>query len=159
MPIDEELRIEPAAAEDIPVLAELLALLFAIERDFAPAADRQRRGIELLLLQPDTRAAVLVGRRGDGRAIGMVSAQLVISTAEGAASAWIEDVVVHPDYRGRGLGGRLLRAALDWAARQGATRAQLLADRTNRAALGMYRHLGWRSTRLGAWRVPLSDRA
>jgi GNAT superfamily N-acetyltransferase len=85
----------------------------------------------------------------------MVSAQLVISTAEGAPSAWVEDMVVRADCRGEGLGRALLEALLAWAADQGATRAQLLVDLDNAPALGYYQHLGWQATKLAARRVSL----
>jgi GNAT superfamily N-acetyltransferase len=80
---------------------------------------------------------------------------LVISTAEGAPSAWIEDVVIEADWRGKGLGRALLAYVLQWARSQGATRAQLLADLDNAPALEFYEHLGWQSTRLGARRLML----
>lgn len=142
--------IEPAKREDIPALILLLGELFSIEQDFKPDTERQRRGLELLLGEP--RACVLVCRGATGEVLGMVSAQLVVSTAEGALSAWFEDLVVSRLHRGRGLGERLLEAALAWARAQGAVRAQLLADLDNAPALGFYRHQGWNPTRLGAWR-------
>ena len=70
-------------------------------------------------------------------------------------SAWIEDVVVAEGCRGQGIGASVLSAVLGWAREKGATRAQLLADRTNVAALDFYRRLGWQPTQLGAWRVAL----
>ena len=83
----------------------------------------------------------------------MVTAQLVISTAQGAASAWIEDMVIHSSYRSRGIGKKLLQRTLDWAKENGATRAQLLVDVENREALCFYEHLNWESTQLQARRV------
>lgn len=146
--------IEPAREADLPALAALLGELFSIESDFAPEPERQLRGLRLLLESPV--ACLLVARAGS-RPVGMVSAQLVISTAEGAPSAWIEDVVVHRGHRGSGLGRRLLEAVLAWAKAQGATRAQLLADRDNAPALDFYRRLGWSDTQLVARRRMLKD--
>ena len=147
-------RIRPAVLDDIPDLIELLAGLFAIESDFVPNRARQRRGLELLLAQPTDRARVLVACSGKAIA-GMASGQLVVSTAEGAVSAWIEDVVVQESLRRRGIAKGLLHGLLDWAAYHGATRAQLLADKDNATALDFYRHLGWRQTQLSAWRHSL----
>jgi GNAT superfamily N-acetyltransferase len=87
----------------------------------------------------------------------MCSGQLVYSTAEGAASVWIEDVVVAEAWRGRSIGRALLGSVLDWAAARGATRAQLLADLDNQPALDFYRKLGWAETRLGARRLHLQQ--
>ncbi|MDR3054754.1 MAG: GNAT family N-acetyltransferase [Zoogloeaceae bacterium] len=144
--------IEPATPADIPALIELLHILFSIEQDFQPDAKKQQRGLELLLARPEN-AVILVARRAiDGVVIGMVSAQLVISTASGAPSAWLEDVVLRPDHRACGIGRRLLDAAAEWATSQGARRMQLLADADNAPALGFYKHQGWQPTRLFAWR-------
>ena len=154
----QSIRIERASIADVPEMSELLAALFTIERDFSADRARQRRGLELLLSQPDDRAVLLVARWNDGKAVGMVSAQLVISTAEGDPSAWIEDVVVQRSLRGQGIARLLLQEVLAWAQLHGATRAQLLADNTNTSALEFYRHTGWQPTQLFAWRRLLRDR-
>jgi GNAT superfamily N-acetyltransferase len=155
----ESIRVERAGSGDIPALTELLATLFALESDFSADHAKQCRGLELLLAQPADRAALFVARRSDNGAVaGMASGQLVISTAEGAPSAWIEDVIVREPLRGRGIAKLLLGALLDWAEQHGATRAQLLSDGTNSPALDFYRHIGWQPTRLSAWRRSLHKR-
>ncbi len=145
------ITIQPASMTDIPALVDLLGILFAIEQDFTPDPTAQQRGLELLLKHPE-RGQILLACDESAGVIGMVSAQLVISTAVGAPSAWIEDMVIAPSYRGQGLGKQLLAAAADWARQQGAQRLQLLADADNAPALGFYQHLGWQSTRLYAWK-------
>ncbi len=140
------LVIRAAEERDLEVLIDLLQALFSIEADFRPDPDRQRRGLARLLAEP-ARAGVLVAERG-GAVVGMVTAQLVVSTSEGGASAWVEDMVVVEAERGRGIGRRLLGAIEAWAAARGASRLQLLADRENAPALAFYARLGWASTRL-----------
>lgn len=148
--------IAPASAADIPELIDLLAVLFSIEQDFSPDTNKQRRGLAALLASPTGHIAI--ARDTTSRAVGMATAQLLISTAEGAPSAWIEDVVVREDFRGKGLGRALLDTVLAWARSQGAVRAQLLADLDNAPALAFYERVGWRPTRLGARRLMLVDR-
>lgn len=147
-----DVTIETAGEHDIDALGALLQQLFAIEADFHFDAARVRRGLEQLLATP--RACLLVARR-NGRVVGMCSAQLVISTAEGAYSAWVEDVVVDGAHRGQGIGQRLLEGIAAWAQGQGASRLQLLADRENRPALDFYRDNGWQQTQLLALRTTL----
>jgi len=142
--------ITSASVADIPELIDLLAVLFSIEQDFSPDPDKQRRGLAALLDSPTGHIAI--ARDRSLRAVGMATAQLVISTAEGAPSAWVEDVVVRKDWRGQGLGRALLDAVLAWARTQGAVRAQLLADLDNAPALAFYDRVGWQPTRLGARR-------
>lgn len=148
------MNIRDAAVADIPELSALLDALFSIEQDFQPNSERQMQGMRLLLQSPD-HGTIKVAFADDGSVIGMVSAQLVISTAEGAPSAWVEDMVVREDYRGKGIGRALLGSLMAWAVSKGATRAQLLVDLDNEPALGYYQHLGWQTTRLGARRISL----
>jgi len=147
-----DLVIENAKASDIDKLVSLLGELFTIEKDFSPNVPRQIKGLELLLADP-ARGAIKVARNRSGEPVAMVSVQLVVSTAQGALSAWIEDMVVSQEYRRSGVGRLLLEEALNWAKSQGATRAQLLVDTSNDPALAYYRHLGWEETQLQARRV------
>lgn len=144
----EETVIRPARAADIPVLCRLLERLFSIERDFVVDPARQQRGLELLLAQGEA-ARLFVAEKG-GAVIGMCSAQVLISTAEGGAVAVVEDVVVDEAWRGHGIGTQLLDAVGEWARERGLRRLQLLADRTNEPALAFYARLGWQGTRMMA---------
>lgn len=148
------MKFEGATPDDLPALSQLLDELFSIEQDFQPNTERQMRGMSLLLQHPD-RAMIKVARNEEGRIVGMVSAQLVISTAEGAPSAWVEDMVVRDGWRGQGIGRGLLGSLMEWARAKGAARALLLVDLDNKPALGYYQHLGWQATRLGARRMML----
>jgi GNAT superfamily N-acetyltransferase len=130
----------------------LLAELFSIEKDFRPDTKKQIRGLGMLIGRPQ-QGVIKVARDKNGRVIGMVSAQLVISTAQGAPSAWVEDMVVSTAWRAQGLGRTLLDAALQWAIDKGATRAQLLVDIENTPAVDYYRHLGWKFTHLQTRRI------
>jgi GNAT superfamily N-acetyltransferase len=153
---ENELIIEQASSADIPAMVGLLAALFSIEQDFKPDTERQIRGLAGVLASPN--ACIMLARSAQGEAIAMCSAQLVFSTAEGAHSAWIEDMVVHEAWRGRGIGRQVLQAVLAWASERGATRAQLLADLDNQPALDYYQHLGWQETQLIARRLSLQLR-
>lgn len=144
--------INNATPEDIPTLVALLAELFSIEADFNADTAKQVKGLQLLLANP-SQAVIKVARDDRQQVVGMVSAQLVISTAQGAPSAWVEDMVVSQAWRGGGTGKALLEAIQAWAASKGATRLQLLVDTENQPAIGYYQHLGWESTQLQARRL------
>lgn len=141
-----EIVIRSATPADTERLVRLLGILFSIEADFRPDPDRQRRGIALMLAEPERRVVLVAERAGE--VVGMVTAQLVVSTAEGGPAALVEDMVVEAAERGRGHGRRLLEAAEAWAAARGASRLQLLADRENAPALGFYARTGFGPTRL-----------
>lgn len=135
--------IRPAREQDLDTLAGLLRLLFAIEEDFGIDDAKQRQGLTLLL--DDERACVLVAEQ-DREIVGMCTGQLVISTAEGGPSVLVEDVVVAPDQRNKGIGRSLVEALSMWAKSQGASRMQLLADKNNPPALAFYDRIGWGTT-------------
>ena len=141
--------VRQARPDDVPVLASLLAELFAIEVDFAPDRERHERGLRRLLERED---AACVVAEADGELAGMATVQLVVSTAEGGDAALVEDVVVTHAHRRRGVGSALLAALEDWCRERGIVRLQLLADRDNAAAFSFYRRLGWTPTRLVALR-------
>lgn len=139
-------RIRAATESDLDAMTQLIGRLFALEPDFSFDLGQVRRGLGLLLAKKEA-AALWVAEQGS-QVIGMCSAQIVISTAEGGPVAWVEDVVVRPDLRGRGIGRQLLEAVTTWAKRRGLTRLQLLTDCENETALGFYRQGGWQTTRM-----------
>ena len=142
---DVMIVIRRARVKDLPELEALLGVLFSIEADFEVDEAKQHRGLSLML-GSDTRQILVA--QVDGRVVGMVSAQLVISTAEGGPSALLEDLVVREEHRGINIGARLLAKIEKWAVEKGATRYQLLADRKNSPALAFYEKHGWHPTQL-----------
>jgi GNAT superfamily N-acetyltransferase len=141
------IKIRNAGIDDLQALVTLLQALFSIEADFSPDADRQHRGLTLMLDGCGKHRCIKVADV-DGVVVGMCTAQTLISTAEGATVALVEDMVVDPAYRGRGIGRRLMTAIETWSRRHGAVRLQLLADRTNFSALDFYDRIGWVPTQL-----------
>lgn len=142
-----QIMIRRAGEGDLEAMVGLLIQLFTIETDFAVDPERHLRGLKMMLDGCGRHRCVLVAEC-EGVVAGMGMAQLVISTAEGGRSALIEDVVVDAGRRGLGIGHRLLGALEAWALAQGATRMQLLADRTNVRALYFYHRQGWLPTRM-----------
>jgi GNAT superfamily N-acetyltransferase len=146
--------VREARNTDVAAMADLLGHLFKQERDFSPAAAKQRRALEILLAQP-AMGRLFVLTRGS-TILGMVSLLFTISTAEGGKAAWLEDLVVRPDQRGKGLGTRLLRAAIDWARREGLTRITLLTDADNADARRLYARHGFAASAMQPLRLHLA---
>lgn len=143
-----------ATADDLPQLADLLAELFALESDFRPHRDKQLRGLHLILEnQALGRLFVL---RVDGEVAGMATALITVSTAEGGRVLLLEDVIVHNEHRGRGLGRALVEHVLAWAKSEGLVRVTLLADGDNTAALDFYHKLGFEHSHMTVLRKYLS---
>ena len=142
-----DIKIRNAQPADLDALTTLLKELFSIEADFAVDEQRQRRGLSLMLDGCLKHRCIKVAQLA-GRVVAMVTAQMLVSTAEGGMVALIEDMVVDKRLRGCGIGRRLMKSAEAWARERGASRLQLLADRTNFPALDFYDKIGWRPTRL-----------
>ena len=122
-------HIEQATLEDLPQLTDLLFDLFTQEADFIPNRAKQMRGLRLILEQPN-RGRIFVLRQ-NGTIFGMINLLFTISTAEGGFVMLSEDVIVHRDYRGRGIGDKLLKHAIEYAKKKDFARITLLTDRMN----------------------------
>jgi ribosomal protein S18 acetylase RimI-like enzyme len=140
--------VRPARITDLPVLVDLLCQLFSIETDFEVRPARHARGLRLLLGAVRRGRAYVAVAETRGEVVGMATVQIVVSTAEGARSGWIEDVVVREDLRGAGIGTALMADIAEWARASGLARLQLLTDRRNRLALAFYDRLAFQATHM-----------
>jgi GNAT superfamily N-acetyltransferase len=143
-----KVTVRPARISDLPRLVELLCQLFSIETDFAVRPTRHARGLRLLLGAVRRGRAYVAVAESRGEVVGMATVQTVVSTAEGARSGWVEDVVVREDLRGTGIGTRLMADVAHWARDNNLARLQLLADRRNRLALTFYHRLALQTTNM-----------
>jgi GNAT superfamily N-acetyltransferase len=130
-----------ACTGDIAQLCELLAELFLQEAEFHPDAAKQTAGLRMIIENAEL-GRILVVREGD-RLVGMVTLLFTVSTAEGGRAVLLEDMVVRATARGRGLGRKLLRQAIQFAREAGFVRITLLTDRVNRDARRFYEREGF----------------
>ncbi|HOR43838.1 MAG TPA: GNAT family N-acetyltransferase [Spirochaetota bacterium] len=143
-----EVVIEKAVAGDAPLLAEMIKKLFDIEKDFKSDIANQINGIVMLIEKEQ--AVVFKALSGD-KIIGMVTGQLVVSTASGGYSVLLEDLFVDTDFRLGGVGKALLKNLVTWANQNGALRIQLVADTSNSSAESFYTAMGFSPTRMMGW--------
>jgi GNAT superfamily N-acetyltransferase len=149
----EGLELATATRKDLPRLVELLGALFVQEADFVPDAARQKRALELILGDPRI-GRIYVAREG-GSVVGMVSTLYTVSTAEGGKAAWLEDMVVEHEYRGRGIGAALLAHAVVGAREEGCLRLTLLSDEDNAQAHSVYAAEGFQFSGMRPMRLKL----
>jgi GNAT superfamily N-acetyltransferase len=109
----------------------------------------------MLLTDPQDRSLVLVAVK-EGKVVGMVSVQTLVSTAEGGNVGLVEDMIVDREFRRRGVGKLLLDHAVEWGRSRKLKRLQLLADRENIPAGNFYSCNAWTATKLSCLRMLLS---
>jgi len=151
-----EWAITGATLEDVPALCELLSRLFTQEADFKPDAQKQAKGLRLIIAEP-SRGRLFV-LRIDNRVAGMASLLRTVSTAEGGEVFWLEDMIVADEFRGRGFGSELLRHAIEFARRQGVPRITLLTDLENKPAQRFYQSHGFKASAMTPMRLWLESR-
>lgn len=86
----------------------------------------------------------------DGRVVGTFMLSFLRHLMRrGTLVAQIEAVRIDGPQRGRGLGGKMMRWALDEARRRGCSRVQLTSNLARKDAHRFYQRLGFRGSHLG----------
>jgi len=96
---------------------------------------------------------LLVARDETGMILGSLT--LVVFSAPTGPRAWIEDVVVSTDTRGRGVGAALVLDALDRAAAAGSRTVDLTSRPSREAANRLYVRLGFEQRVTNVYRKAL----
>ena len=147
------MHVLEATHADIPSLCALLEILFSQEAEFFPSVEKQKNGLELILNNEHIGKIFVL--KHDERVIGMVSLLFSVSTALGAKVAWLEDMVVHPDFRGQACGSKLLSHAIEAAKKLTCKRITLLTDTDNIDAHRFYERLGFKGSSMKPFKVLL----
>jgi len=151
--LDSRIAIHLATEKDVPRLADLLGLLLAQEAEFAPDQGKQRRALRAVVSDASI-GRIYVVRDGTDL-VAMVSLLYTVSSAEGGKAAWLEDLVVRPDRRGRGIGRTLLKHVAAQARADGVLRVTLLTDPDNERAHALYRSVGFEFSAMCPMRLKL----
>jgi ribosomal protein S18 acetylase RimI-like enzyme len=93
----------------------------------------------------------------NGKILGSLT--LVVFRIPTGVRAWIEDVVVDTDQRGRGIGEALTRAALERAKQEGAKTVDLTSRPTREAANRLYQRVGFVQRVTNLYRYDLEKQA
>ncbi len=113
-------------------------------------------GADMLQTIIDSEASTLLIARDDrdgGRIVGSLT--LAIFTIPTGTRAWIEDVVVDSDKRGRGIGQTLNQTALELARQAGATTVDLTSRPSREAANRLYKRIGFEQRSTNVYRFEL----
>lgn len=111
-------------------------------------------GREELQFMVDSPASVLLIAEEDGYVYGSLT--LALFRIPTGLRAWIEDVVVDGEARGKGVGQALNEAALDRARTEGAATVDLTSRPSREAANRLYQRLGFEARETNIYRYDLS---
>jgi GNAT superfamily N-acetyltransferase len=92
-------------------------------------------------------SAVVLVAVSEARWVGLCTAYDDIESVRFGRRIWVEDLAVHPEYRSRGIGKRLLDEAKRWGQARGAAHLQLESSEARTDAHRFYQRErpAWRS--------------
>ncbi len=149
-------KIRTASEGDEARCAELLGILFSQEQEFSADAEVQSRALSMIIRNPEL-GRIFVGEI-DGVITGMVMLLFTVSTFLGRKVALLEDMVVSPSWRGKGLGTLLINHAEEFARSEAFGRITLLTDRDNETAQQFYRAQGFAPSEMVVFRKLLDNK-
>ena len=130
------IEILPAAVVDEQLVQSMARLIRQLS-----TSSPLPTGPELQEIIDSRSTTLLIARDGSGRVLGTLT--LAVSRIPTGVRAWIEDVVVDGNERGRGIGEALTREALRMARDRGARTVELTSRPAKEAANRLYRRLGF----------------
>ena len=145
-------RPTPARADEASALTMLLAAQLEEHGSSLERGLLSERVADAL--SGDGRTLILVARE-DGRPVGLAFVSFPWTLERGGKVLWLEELYVLPERRGRGIGGRLLAAALDVARERGCLAVELDTDGTHARAGNLYARAGFRPRERVHWTLPL----
>ena len=146
-PLDK-IIIRESRREDVPAIIALLADdPLGAAREDPKHLDAYLRGFAEVAAQSGN--MILVAER-EGTVVGCLQVTIIPGLSrQGMKRALIEAVRVSAACRGLGLGGRLIRHAIDLARTQGCGLVQLTSDKSRADAHRFYERLGFVASHIG----------
>ena len=108
----EAISIAAVRAGDVATAVDLLAAQLR-EHDIA-TVEEQLRAVVQAVVDDERHGFMLLARAGD-RTAGIAYAATHLSAEHGGVIGWLEELYVVPDWRGRGVGSRLLAEVISRA--------------------------------------------
>ena len=148
------MKIRPAQRADIPTLGKLGAMMVQMHHDLDPLRFiAPRPGTEqgyggYLGSQLQAPDSVVLVAEDDGKVLGYAFGHVDdydYPSLRGPAGI-VEDILVDPAHRGRGIGEQLLHALLDELTKRGVPRVVLSTAERNEAAQKLFAKAGFRRT-------------
>jgi GNAT superfamily N-acetyltransferase len=143
------ITIVPARPDDVSLILQMIRGLAEYER-LSHQAVATEESIRTSLFGPRPFAEVVLAHSGS-KAVGFALFFHNFSTFLGQPGLYLEDLFVLPEWRGRGVGRRLLTHLASIAVERGCGRMEWAVLDWNESAIGFYRRLG--AEMLDDWRI------
>jgi ribosomal protein S18 acetylase RimI-like enzyme len=150
--VSEPASIRSAAPADLAGLTELLEAQFA-DHGIDAGGSRLADAVRGMLRDPAV-GRILVAEAA-GRLAGVAVISFIWALEHGGRSAWLDELYVRPQLRGRGIGRALLLRAVEEARSGGCAALDLEVERSHRRAERLYRRQGFRRRSRSRWVLPL----
>lgn len=144
-----EIRLDPATERDVPLILQLIQALAEYER-LSREVTATEEALRETLFGPRPSAEVVIAY-ANGEAAGFAVWFYNYSTFLSRPGLYLEDLFVHPKWRGHGIGKALLTYLAKVAVQRGCGRMEWAVLDWNELAIGFYRRLGARP--LDDWHV------
>jgi ribosomal protein S18 acetylase RimI-like enzyme len=154
--VDDTVDVRPATAAE---LDELLPLIAEYQRFYGAQPDDVRnRGFFQRFIEPSD-LGLLLGAWADGTAVGFACLYWTHSSVSAVDVAVLNDLLVSPTTRSRGVGRRLLDAAAHHARDRGFPRLDWQTAPDNERAQRLYDQLPASKSEWLEYSLPLADRS
>ncbi len=146
---------DEVAIEEVTIVDDALVAAFELLIPQLSSSNPPPTADELQAIVDAPESVLLVARdeRDGGRIVGALT--LAMFRIPTGYRAWIEDVVVDDAVRGRGIGDKLNRVALDRARDAGATTVDLTSRPSRQAANRLYQRIGFELRETNVYRYQL----
>lgn len=149
---EPSLDIVRATHADREVVQTLLAA--QLDEHAIPLAPERLAEAVRGALADDGRAVVLLGREG-GQTLAVAYLSFQWTLERGGLVLWLEELYVLPAHRNRGIGSRVLEAALDLARARGCLAVELEVEASHARAARLYARAGFEALDRVHWTLPL----
>ena len=146
-----KITVRQAELDDVDALVPL----FDAYRQFYDQPSDMTRARNWLRARIGANESVVLLVERDGQALGFAQLYPMYSSVQTARIWVLNDLYIPPEERRLGVATALLKAALEYARNDGASRLQLETGRRNEAARALYRAAGWQEDDTQWYSVPL----
>src|SRR5262245_4801789 len=145
---ESTVEVRSAVEGELAAVTDLLVAQLREHRVETPEA-KLAESLRAVLQHPERGRILVAVERG--RPVGMAAVSFVWPLEHGGRSSWLEELYVEPAARGRGIGTRLLEAALRVAAEAGAVAVDLEVDADHQRVARLYARHGFHPLPRARW--------